>query len=306
MALGATTSLFLHWLFTLCGALLSAMPTYASDLKITYRDTVGDHLHQQTKYIKGERSRFEWRSLAGWAAKPGDPTTYTYGHPVATIYQCDQRRVVSLDLEAREYTSYELDERGLPKGTKPRRLEPSGGTVTITIESIDTGERKEVFGFTARHIIIREKRVASPGAISEGGESERDGWYIDLDVTDSCFHRPGKHTIAVGFLQAGADGKMDKIEVRRSGVEVTGFAVEMTTTTRGQRAMPDSRSEAWTATSKMEVIELSTDPLDPALFEVPPGFKKVRKLNDQPSRPPALQPEGTWNRLKQTLWAIFR
>ena len=99
---------------------------------------------------------------------------------------------------------------------------------------------------------------------------------------------------------------MDKIEVHRSGVEVTGFAVELTTTTRGQSVLPDGRSEAWTATSKMEVIELSADPLDPALFEVPPGFKKVHRLSDQPPEPASLLLEGTWNRLKQALLAIFR
>ena len=299
-------SLFFHWVVIFCGVLLSAMPRYASDLTITYRDTMGDHSFVQTKYIKGERSRFEWRNAVGGAATPGGPLLYTYGHPQAVIYQCDERRVLNLDLEAREYTSYELNERSVPKGAQARQLEPSGGTVTITIESIDTGERKEVFGYTARHIITREKRVASPGAISQGGESERDGWYIDLEVTDGCFQRPGKHAVVFAFLHAGAEGKMDKIEVHRSGVEVTGFAVELTTTTRGQRVLPDGRSEAWTATFKMEVIELLTDPLDPALFEVPPGFKKVQKLSEQPPEPASLQLVGAWNRLKQALLAIFR
>ena len=98
---------------------------------------------------------------------------------------------------------------------------------------------------------------------------------------------------------------MDKIEVHRSGIEVTGFAVELTTTTRGQRVLPEGRSEAWTATSKMEVIELSIEPLDPALFEVPPGFKKVHRLSDQPPRLFSLKLEGPGIGLNKRYWQYF-
>ena len=48
----------------------------------------------------------------------------------------------------------------------------SGGTLQIWIENIDTGERKEMFGHMAMHIITREKRIAGPGACSKPSESE--------------------------------------------------------------------------------------------------------------------------------------
>ena len=63
-----------------------------------------------------------------------------------------------------------------------RPMVDSGGTLKIWIENIDTGERKEIFGHTARHIITREKRIAGPGACSKPSLSETDGWYIDGSV----------------------------------------------------------------------------------------------------------------------------
>ncbi len=130
-----------------------------------------------------------------------------------------------MDLDAREYTSYKLNELGLPAGVKPHWVEPSGGTLSVTIETIDTGERKQMFGFTARHLIIRQKQVPCPKAVSQGNESEQDGWYIDLDVNDGCLRLPRKHGIGVGTVaanRAGEKTKMDSIVVHQSEVDVGG------------------------------------------------------------------------------------
>ena len=147
-----------------------------------------------TRYFQGSRSRTDSRSSAGHALHPGDKPVYTWGPREAFIQQCDARRSLTLNLDAREYTSHELDERGVPKGYKPPvipRKEPAKGSVEIFIDSVDTGERKEMFGHTARHIITQERRVASPDDCQHSMSSETDGWYIDLNVpSGTCYALP--------------------------------------------------------------------------------------------------------------------
>jgi hypothetical protein len=79
-------------------------------------------------------------------------------------------------------------------------------------------------------------------------------------------------------LSGGVNGKMDKIEIHHTGVTELGYPVEVT----------DS------SFSKTEVIELLTTPLDPALFEVQPGFKQVANLAVNPPQPPSSKLLRVW------------
>ncbi len=293
------------WRAILCGALVPAAAASGGDLKIVTRATGERFSSTFTRYYKGERWRQEFPPPSvGRAERPGDPSspiTYIYGHRTATIHQCDLRQVVTLDLDAHEYTTYELDEHGLPAHAKPRKLAPSGGTLEIFVETTDTGERKEIFGFAARRYITRQKRLAGPGAVAQSGETESDGWYIDLEVADRCGHRGKPQGTVTGFVAISSIGdKADRIEVHRAGPQVTGFPVQLTSTSHGQSPLPDGTLKPWTSTFKMEVIELSRAPVDQALFEVPPGFRKVRQLHDQPVQP------GLWSRLMESIRALFR
>jgi hypothetical protein len=187
---------------------------FASDLKITERATTrGFPPRTSTTYISGHRTRIETRSFSGYRACSGGPTAFSYGHRTATIYQCDARRLIFLDLDSHEYTSIEIDEQGRPTSLRPMGapmpMQPSGATLTINIEEIDTGERKVMFGYTARHIIRTERRVPGPGAISLAQETNRDGWYIDRDMPEGC---PPRNRRAEAFLliSSGTNGRVDK------------------------------------------------------------------------------------------------
>jgi hypothetical protein len=273
--------------------LLIAPLSLASDLKITERSaTRWVPARTTTKYISGRRTRLEFRSSIGFQAWDGGPTVFSYGHRTATIYQCDARRLIMLDLDSHEYTSIEIDEHGRPASPRPMGtpmpLQPSGATVTINIEDIDTGERKLMFGYTARHIIRTERRVPGPGAISLAQESKRDGWYIDLDMPEGCPPR-NRRAEAFVLVSGGVDGRIDKIEVHHTGVTEVGYPLEVTDP----------------AFSKTEVIELSTAPLDPELFEVPSGFRQVPKLADQAPQPPTSKTLRIWAWVWQSIWGKF-
>jgi len=272
-----------------------ASMAFGSDLKITERSAIrGGPTRISTTYISGRRTRIENRSVSGFQAWNGGPTVFSYGHRTATIYQCDARRLILLDLDAHEYASVEIDGQGRPASPRPigtpMPLQPSGATLTINIEDIDTGERKVMFGYSARHIVRTERRVPGPGAISLAQETKRDSWYVDLNMPDGCPPRlSNKRAEAFVLVSGGIDGRMDKIEAHHTGVTEVGYPLEVTDP----------------PFSKKEVTELSAAPLDSALFELPAGFKQVPNLTAQPSQPPTSQVLRIWAWMWQSIWGKF-
>src|SRR5258705_6225512 len=67
--------------------------------------------------------------------------------------------------------------------------EPSrrGGVITYTTNAVDTGERKEMFGFQARHVKTSLIIESSPNACNPMKQRmETDGWYIDFSFGLNC------------------------------------------------------------------------------------------------------------------------
>jgi hypothetical protein len=269
-------------------------------VKIVTRQVTGGFTDTRTEYLAADRLRNEWQS------QMRDGT----GPPMATIILRGERdRVFMLDLTAREYVTYEIEPRGTTVGIKPRPMLDSGGTLQIWIEDIDTGERKELFGHIARHIITREKRIAGPGACSKPSVSETDGWYIDGSMMPE-WRQQKKNTFGVvvaAEVSAGSNdkcfNKMDKIEVHRSGAE-TGFPVKITTTLSSEVTQPDGSARMLSSTWGSEVVELKEGPLELALFDVPKDFHRVESLRSWPAKPPP--PLTGWEWFKEKVQELFR
>ncbi len=269
-------------LFGVLGFAASAM----ADLKITTRHTFGGHSREMTQYIKGDHKRLEYRSGSAHAEKSGGPVTWVYGPHIASIQQCDTGKGFELNLDAHEYTWHLLpkwptaEERKALAAKHAQLEERPKATVTIEITTIDTGERKQIFGRTARHVITTIKHIPHEGAVSEPSEQVNDGWYIDLDVRTSC--EPQSSGAVVGVLVPGSrlgSGKQDTYEFKQIGPRETGYPVQLAVKS------PDG-AEGFTSGNESEVIELSDQALDPALFEVPSDFKLVAEINVNPPAPP--------------------
>ncbi len=267
-------------------------------VKIVTRQITGGFTDTRTEYLAPDRLRNEWQSQM----RDGSG-------PMATIIlRGDRDRVFMLDLAAHEYITYETDSRGSTVSVK-RPMVDSGGTLKIWIESVDTGERKELFGHIARHIITREKRVAGPGACSKPSVSETDGWYIDGSVLPA-WRQQKKNSFGVvvaAEVSAGSNdkcfNKMDKIEVHRSGVE-TGFPVKITTTMTNEVTQPDGNTRTLSSTWGSEVVELKEGPLELTLFDVPTDFRRVESLRSWSVQPPR-QLTG-WEWFKEKLQEMFK
>jgi hypothetical protein len=189
-------------------------------------------------------------------------------------------------------------------GAKHIAVNPSGKTYVINTDVVDTGERNEMFGHIARHLITKEKRIGGPENCYGGNtESEIDGWYIDYDVLPLP-QRPRAgvsahlvtHSAGIGSIHCS-----DKIEAHRTGLP-TGFPLKETTIWRAEGSQAGDNSKK-VASPTTEVVEFVEAPLDPALFEVPADFKRVKEIIDPTQR--RLQALTSWERFKAELWDIF-
>jgi hypothetical protein len=62
-----------------------------------------------------------------------------------------------------------------------------GGVVTMTINTVDTGERKEMFGFHRASLEANHDDGVGPGRLlAKQNEIENDGWYINLEYGLAC------------------------------------------------------------------------------------------------------------------------
>jgi hypothetical protein len=268
-------------------------------IKIVTRQIAGGFTDTRTEYLAPDRLRNEWQSQMRDGSGP----------PMATIIQRGERdRVFMLDLAAHEYVTYETDPRGSSVAMK-RPMVDSGGTLNIWIENIDTGERKELFGHTARHIITREKRVAGPGACSKPSLSETDGWYIDGSVLPE-WRQQKKNSFGVvvaAEVSVGSNdkcfNKMDKIEVHRNGVD-TGFPVKITTTLSSDVIQPDGSKRTLSSTWGSEVVELKEGPIELTLSDVPKDFQRVESLRSWSAKPP--QQLTGWEWFKEKVEEMFK
>jgi hypothetical protein len=269
-------------------------------VKIVTRQMTGTFTDTRTEYLAADRLRNEWQSQIRDGSGP----------PMATIVlRGDRDRVFVLDLNAHEYITYEMNPRATSVGLNSKPMVDSGGTLKIFIENIDTGERKEVFGHVARHIISREKRIAGPGACSKPSVSETDGWYIEGSVMPEWRQqkKTGFGVVVATEVSAGSNdkcaNKMDRIEVHRTGVE-TGFPIKINTTLRSEVTQADGTTRPLTSTWGSEVMELKEGPLEMTLFDVPPDFRRVEMLRSFNAKPP--RPLTGWEWFKEKVQELFR
>jgi hypothetical protein len=188
-----------------------------------------------------------------------------------SITQCDLKRTIQINDKAQKYmiTPMETVEAnqsaGTPASNGPAGPARSGGVITYTTTVTDTGERKEMFGFTARHIKTSVNIESSADACNPMTmRMDTDGWYIDAVFEFDCDN--ARHTM-VPHPGMPTDCH-DRTIFRRQGTGKTGFPLNETVTMYGPNGSVMS-------TTSKEVVELKRDPLDAALFDLPSGYTEA-------------------------------
>jgi hypothetical protein len=196
---------------------------------------------------------------------------------LVTLTQCDLKRTIQISDKARKYTitPMETADSSSPSSSgaetsNAARPTTRGGVVTYITTANDTGERKEMFGFTARHVKSSMSIQSSPDACTPLNQrTETDGWYIDLSVDFNCELGGSPMT----GPRPAPGGCRDRVSQKRVGAGRTGFPLIETTTMYG----PDGNAMY---SSTKEVAELSREPLDAALFEIPAGYVETQNSQE--------------------------
>jgi hypothetical protein len=269
-------------LFLASGERSSTLPKAAginAGIKMTVRLSGNGPWFEHTMYIRADARREEYRGVSG----------HRYGPHMAGIERCDLDEAFTLNLDQQEYRSWPYPPRPLTKeelaksGMKtPQAAQPGPPTLRIEESTVDTGERKDFFGHVARHVITTRKETPLEGAHREADESVTDGWYIDLDTRIACDRRwpEAKHEgqKAIAYLTTG-DAPPERIEAAQKGEPERGFPVEWRISSKSEFTLSDGTKRTRTSKEKMQIVEFMEGPLDPALFEVPAGFKKVARID---------------------------
>ena len=253
-------------LVTLCSGAFSVLILAASvrlakfivpnhtDLTIKTRRTSGDWLSQlDTLYLKGARERAE-----SVTEKPAQPDNMQ----LAVIRQCDKMRSFHLNERDKIYASSKIEDwsERLRRARPASLTRMSGAEVMMTIDSIDTGERRQFEHYTARHVKVKIRVEPGPGASTPASVEETDGWYIDIPGF-GC-QEQASSGFAVLFGSSG--NRQDRLQIKWLGKAPRGYPIEETslTTERGNKTI-----------SKVELLEISEAPLNPSIFELPAGYR---------------------------------
>jgi hypothetical protein len=341
----------------------------AADLKVTIANNLVEHppsaasnydpflsveggFAGQTIYLSGASQRIEFVGFPGGMLAQMESQPFGNAHlgahdialpHTAVITHCDTGIVDELNLDSHEYREFKMapypDEK-----TFLKFVDRAHNAVKneLQADTVDTGEKRVVFGQTARHLVTTVNEIRDAVHNPANGESRLlktpvkekvvtviDGWYLDQPqpgctpeflrhnlaeaVTNHGLNlfgvRPAKNALeepqvpkwqnyrayTPGLLQdfGGVfpygfhevtliDSPVEGITTRLvyTGYLPQGFAVEQQVTVTGTlpatREFPEEKRQGMPLAFK--VTEFSDAALDPALFVVPPGFKKVKTL----------------------------
>jgi hypothetical protein len=245
-----------------------------ADIKLRIKYVEGQHTREITHYFKATRQRDEFKQTG----KDGKPVFF------ARIYQCDLRQMVNVDYTQKYFfvssflnglpigAAMAFNESQLPPQPQPLSATRPGGNVSETITVTDTGERKEMYGFTARHIRTTITWDANPSCNQTRLRQEIDGWYADLLYGMECspdisgFYN---QTYLVPYSKCAErfDKRRYAYARKQSGAARMGFPLVQT------RKVYDDKGRALVSTQ--EVIEVSRDELESQLFEIPANYARL-------------------------------
>jgi len=264
-----------------------------SGIKMTTRFGTTETTNEQTVFLKGDRSRTEYRSATVAVHGDGTPDTRP-GPSLASIARCDLGQIFDMNLEDREYAAAEYPAFKLTKEQIEARLNemkkrrdnifqkvaPWVPTVREETATVDTGERKNFYGHEARHLIKTWKRTPLAGSHLEQQDNVTDGWYIDLDTSIACeFRWPRRNEEPRHeYYAAGAE----RFEIIDDGIRETGFVIERKYSTRSISRLPDGTKRPTVYSNEEKITEFYEGPLNLALFEVPSNFRKVKEVRREP------------------------
>lgn len=282
-----------HFLLFVAAVLLLLFTTNESSAQQYKLRQVNNMMGMKTEstiYVKGMRKRTE---SAGMMGMPAPPVTIEQCDLQRTVYINDKKKLYYIEpfsKEAVDMMQEEGEQTPLPKTKnqpplnklpKEKQNIKKGGIIYMYNNITDTGERKKMYGFTARHVwtTMKMKPSADACTMKDSFVIKTDGWYIDLPEFRCPVNiRPDK--MMPKQQEKGMNDKpekkqpecIDSFVSKRSGKGKLGFPLEQTTIMKFGGG-PSQKSEMETS---IETLEFSTAKLDSMLFEIPPGYTEAK------------------------------
>ncbi|MGE5052562.1 MAG: hypothetical protein ACM3WP_00240 [Acidobacteriota bacterium] len=250
-------------------SVLSLAQQKAEDLHIKKSITVGGNFISSTETsLKGARERTVSQGPNGSSI---------------TLHQCDLKRSLSLNEQVQTYlvTNDPQDEnaaKAAALATGAAVPEAQGGKIIVTTTITDTGERKTMYGYQARHLKAKVTQEPSADACTQVRQSfDVDGWFADIGKEQAACA-----TIAPPVQQG--NGCSDKVISRRLGTGKLGYPLQETINVPS----PDG------GTMSIGIItsELTKQSLPAELFDVPAGYRQVNSLAELNGVSPQAAPSG--------------
>jgi hypothetical protein len=280
-------TLSLRRLLCIAALLATGLAAPAQDLHIKKSITVGGNFVSSSESsIKGARER---------------TVNQTPNGSTITLRQCDLKRTLTLNEQAQTYfvTPDPQDEnaaKAAALATGQPAAEAAGGRIVLTTTVTDTGERKTMYGYQARHLKGKVVQEPSQDACTQVRQVfQIDGWFADLSREQAecmSFAPP---------VQQGT-GCHDKVIEKRVGSGKPGYPLHENVT----MATPDGG----TMTVGIITSELTKQEKNPAeMFDIPVGYRQVNsqaELNgtaaqqqvaqqgQMPQQPQMAQPQGAY------------
>jgi len=242
----------------------------ADDLHFKKTISVGGNAVSSSEiWVKGARERAVTSSPAG---------------NTITLRQCDLKRTVTVNEQSQSYVIADdaRDEAAIKAaalmGGAPAA--PAGQTITLSTTITDTGERKQLLGYAARHLKTTVQVESPASSCSLASQKyEIDGWYADVTKEQG---------LCQAFLPPvrQADGCNDPIVEKRTGTAKSGYPLAETITLHNADA---STTKIDVATAALPKQVLPKDQFDP-----PASFRQVKTLAELNHAPQVVQPAAEY------------
>jgi hypothetical protein len=199
---------------------------------------------------------------------------------LVTLRQCDLKRTLTINDQSQSY--YALTDPQDASAAKAAAMfggapaaPRSGGTITQTVVITDTGEHKQISGYTARHLKMAVTVQPSANACTQTKQKfEIDGWYADIKEQTTC------GASLPPIRQEGTCS--DRIVLVHKGTGKPGYPLVQTIAMHNEDA----------TTTKIEITtsDIQKQTLAADLFDLPANYREVKSATELFSVPAAGQP----------------
>ena len=239
-------------------AALALSPLLHADMKISARTTIDDKPPMDTTiYLKEDSVRTE--------------AVVTPGTIITNITQCCEGQVIQVNERTKTYlvTPIVQESRSGLRSRDADEQSPQEATANFVEEIRDTGERKDYFRRSARHLTVEFASAAERPACMNYLQASVDGWYIDIPWP-ACARSPAEEQ-----LRAAVEGCAEELHFKVSGNARLGFPVLEEETLSTKISDTDITHKIHREVSKIENL-----PVDARLFQIPTSYREVNTFEE--------------------------